>query len=81
MTAADAAGKGRGPENLPPALLIAGPTCSGKSALALALAEKYRGTIINADSMQVYQDLRVLTARPTPATTAQAHPPSTPDAQ
>ncbi len=45
--------------------LIAGPTASGKSALALMLAEKHRGTIINADSMQVYADLRVLTARPT----------------
>ena len=45
--------------------LIAGPTASGKSALALALAEKHGGTVINADSMQVYADLRVLTARPT----------------
>lgn len=45
--------------------LIAGPTASGKSALALALAEKHRGIVINADSMQVYADLRVLTARPT----------------
>lgn len=45
--------------------LIAGPTASGKSALALALAEARRGTVINADSMQVYADLRVLTARPT----------------
>ncbi len=44
--------------------LIAGPTASGKSALALALAEKHGGTIINADSMQVYADLRILTARP-----------------
>ncbi|TGX52472.1 tRNA (adenosine(37)-N6)-dimethylallyltransferase MiaA [Sphingomonas gei] len=45
--------------------LIAGPTASGKSALALALAEKHCGTVINADSMQVYADLRILTARPT----------------
>lgn len=44
--------------------LIAGPTASGKSALALALAEQHRGTVINADSMQVYADLRILTARP-----------------
>ena len=44
--------------------LIAGPTASGKSALALALAEKRGGTVINADSMQVYADLRILTARP-----------------
>ncbi|HVC58797.1 MAG TPA: tRNA (adenosine(37)-N6)-dimethylallyltransferase MiaA [Acetobacteraceae bacterium] len=51
---------------LPHALLVAGPTASGKSALALALAERLRGTIVNADSMQVYRELRVLTARPTP---------------
>jgi tRNA dimethylallyltransferase len=48
------------------AVLIAGPTASGKSALALELAQKNGGVIINADSMQVYRDLRVLTARPTP---------------
>jgi tRNA dimethylallyltransferase len=46
------------------ALLIAGPTASGKSALALKLAKKYNGVVVNADSMQVYADLRVLTARP-----------------
>jgi tRNA dimethylallyltransferase len=46
-------------------LLIAGPTASGKSALALALAQKAGGVVINTDSMQVYRDLRVLTARPT----------------
>jgi tRNA dimethylallyltransferase len=46
--------------------MIAGPTASGKSALALALAEQIGGTIINADSMQVYRDLCVITARPTP---------------
>ncbi len=49
----------------PEAILIAGPTASGKSALALELAEKIGGVIINADSMQVYRDLRVITARPT----------------
>jgi tRNA dimethylallyltransferase len=49
----------------PAAILIAGPTASGKSALALALAETHDGVIINTDSMQVYRDLRVLTARPT----------------
>jgi tRNA dimethylallyltransferase len=49
------------------ALLIAGPTASGKSALAMALAQRLGGVVINADSMQVYRDLRVLTARPTPA--------------
>jgi tRNA dimethylallyltransferase len=53
----------RGPEK---AVLIAGPTASGKSALALALAEELGGTIVNADSMQVYRDLAVITARPTP---------------
>ena len=47
------------------AVLIAGPTASGKSALAMALAERFGGTVINADSMQVYRDLRVITARPT----------------
>jgi tRNA dimethylallyltransferase len=51
----------------PRTILIAGPTASGKSALALALAEKHGGTIVNADSMQVYRDLRIITARPTPA--------------
>jgi tRNA dimethylallyltransferase len=51
---------------LPHAVLVAGPTASGKSALALALAERLNGTIVNADSMQVYRELRVLTARPTP---------------
>ncbi|THD73595.1 MAG: tRNA (adenosine(37)-N6)-dimethylallyltransferase MiaA [Bradyrhizobium sp.] len=48
------------------AVLIAGPTASGKSALALALAKATGGVIINADSMQVYRDLRIITARPTP---------------
>ena len=48
------------------AVLIAGPTASGKSALALGLAQKTGGVIINADSMQVYRDLRIITARPTP---------------
>ena len=47
-------------------MLIAGPTASGKSALALTLAERFDGTIVNADSMQVYRDLRIITARPTP---------------
>ena len=48
-------------------MLIAGPTASGKSALALELAQQSGGVVINADSMQVYRDLRILTARPTPA--------------
>src|ERR1044072_3320940 len=51
----------------PEAILIAGPPASGKSALALALAEQLGGTIVNADSMQVYRDLRIITARPTSA--------------
>ena len=49
------------------AVLIAGPTASGKSAFALELAQKAGGVVINADSMQVYRDLRVITARPTAA--------------
>jgi tRNA dimethylallyltransferase len=48
------------------AVLIAGPTASGKSALALELAQKAGGVVINADSMQMYRDLRIITARPTP---------------
>ena len=47
-------------------LIVAGPTASGKSALALALARRLGGTIINADAMQCYRELRVLTARPSP---------------
>ncbi len=52
---------------LPLALFLAGPTCSGKSALALILAERLGGIVINADSMQIYRELRILTARPTVA--------------
>jgi tRNA dimethylallyltransferase len=51
-------------------VIVAGPTASGKSALAIALAETFGGTIINADSQQVYRDLAVLTARPGAAETA-----------
>ena len=51
----------------PTAILIAGPTASGKSAAALELADRLGGTVINADSMQVYRELSVLTARPKPA--------------
>jgi len=54
------------------ALLIMGPTASGKSALALTLAERVGGEIVNADSMQVYRDFRVLTARPAPEDEARA---------
>lgn len=46
------------------AILIAGPTASGKSALAIRLANDLSGVIINADSMQVYSDLQIITARP-----------------
>lgn len=53
-------------------VLIAGPTSSGKSALALAIAAKVGGAIINADSMQVYRDLHIITARPGKADEAAA---------
>jgi tRNA dimethylallyltransferase len=52
--------------------LIAGPTASGKSALALALAEAIGGEIVNADSQQLYRDLPILSARPSPEETARA---------
>jgi tRNA dimethylallyltransferase len=54
------------------AVLIAGPTASGKSALALELAQAAGGLVINADSMQVYRDLRIITARPAPDDEARA---------
>lgn len=57
---------GKDDSDVPSTILIAGPTASGKSALALKLAEQFGGTIVNADSMQVYRDLRIITARPTP---------------
>jgi tRNA dimethylallyltransferase len=47
-----------------PFVIIAGPTASGKTALALELAARFGGTIINADALQIYRDLRILTARP-----------------
>src|SRR6478672_9922239 len=52
------------PLSKPPLALIAGPTASGKSALALALAEQIGGVIVNADSAQLYRDLRILSAAP-----------------
>jgi tRNA dimethylallyltransferase len=52
--------------NRKPVIVIGGTTGSGKSALALDIAEKFGGEIVNADSMQIYRDLRVLTARPGP---------------
>ncbi len=56
------------PQKLAPprAILIAGPTASGKSALAQSVARRHGGEVVNADSMQVYRDLRILTALPTP---------------
>ena len=63
---ADDARAGASPAR-PQAILIAGPTASGKSAAALELAESLRGTVINANSMQVYRELAVLTARPSAA--------------
>ena len=47
-----------------PVLVVAGPTASGKSAVALRLAQEFDGVVINADSMQVYRDLPILTAQP-----------------
>jgi len=58
--------------DLQPVVIIAGPTASGKTALALDVARAFTGTVINADSMQVYRELRVLTARPGPADEAAA---------
>ncbi|MEO7786684.1 MAG: tRNA (adenosine(37)-N6)-dimethylallyltransferase MiaA [Sphingomicrobium sp.] len=59
-------------KSLPPLALIAGPTASGKSALALALAEATGGVIVNADSAQLYRDLDIVSARPSPADLARA---------
>lgn len=56
----------------PHAVLIAGPTASGKSALALRLAERTNGVILNADSMQVYAELRLVSARPSAEDEARA---------
>lgn len=60
------------PETHRPLYLLAGPTASGKSAKALAWAETTGGAILNADSMQLYADVPLLTARPDDADTAQA---------
>ena len=60
------------PRGAPPVLVIAGPTASGKSSLALELAGAFDGAIINADSLQCYRDLRILTARPDEAALARA---------
>jgi tRNA dimethylallyltransferase len=55
-----------------PVAVVAGPTASGKSALALDLALALDGVVVNADSMQLYRELRIVTARPTPADEAAA---------
>lgn len=55
-----------------PVIVLAGPTASGKSALALAAAKEFGGTIVNADAMQVYREVPTLTARPSPAEEAEA---------
>ncbi len=60
------------PASARPFVIITGPTASGKSALALALAQRLGGTIINADAMQCYAELRLITARPSPADEAAA---------
>jgi tRNA dimethylallyltransferase len=52
---------------VPPILLLHGPTASGKTALAVALAQQLGAEVVNADALQVYADLAVLTARPTAA--------------
>ena len=56
----------------PPVRLIAGPTAGGKSAVAIDLALRTGGVVVNADALQIYRDLRVLTARPSPADEALA---------
>jgi tRNA dimethylallyltransferase len=56
----------------PGTMIIGGPTASGKSTLALHLAARTGGIIVNADSMQLYRELRILTARPSPADEARA---------
>ena len=55
-----------------PVIVVTGPTASGKSALALALAERRGGTVINADAMQTYDAFPILTAQPTPEEQARA---------
>ena len=61
---------GAGGDELPQAVIVAGPTASGKSALALGLAQRLGGVVINADAMQCYRELRIVTARPSEAETA-----------
>ena len=56
----------------PPVIIVTGPTASGKSGLALALARRFSGVVINGDALQVYRELEILTARPGPADLAAA---------
>ena len=67
QTAGGSAGTGQEASSV---LVIAGPTASGKSSLALAVAERFGGVVINADAMQVYRDVEVLTAQPAAAARA-----------
>jgi tRNA dimethylallyltransferase len=60
------------PDKPNPVVVIGGPTASGKSDLALRMAERFAGTVINGDAMQVYRELKVLTARPSDADLARA---------
>lgn len=55
---------GSGQDDRPPAVIVAGPTASGKSGLALRLAEVFEGTVINADALQLYRDIPILSAQP-----------------
>lgn len=59
-------------EPLSSVLIVAGPTASGKSACAIALAREFDGVVINADSMQIYAELSIITARPSVDEVAQA---------
>ncbi len=61
-----------GKDGHPPVVVVAGPTASGKSALATMLAERLAGVVVNADAMQIYRDLPILTAAPTLADRARA---------
>lgn len=64
--------RGSAGSGLPPAVIVAGPTASGKSGLALAIAEAFRGTVVNADALQVYRELPLLSAQPGAAALARA---------
>jgi len=72
MKRQDEGGEEGGEQEGAPALIIAGPTASGKSALAVRLAERWGGVVINADAMQLYRELPILTAQPDAAARARA---------